>query len=974
MPAKGKHEEDMIRRSIESQSYLTCLDAQQAQSFVETMKSKQYKAGDFIFRMEEGIKSDDENNFYVVSEGVLDIIDEEGDDVSSTMGSVGRGDNIGIGGFFFSRGRSATVRARTDVTLWYLSKRDFHRVLDSADMRNMYRLFSSGGGDKPNEEKFMTREDLVKASAATTLQENPEVYAQVNALFQIICGKPEDETADKVSFEDFITFNLLMSRPDPFYDIAFLLADTKKRGYLDIQDVEKLLASNPLLPDFDSDSANPDKGKFDMDCDVIKRYFGDSRQGKLRIDAFTSFFVDLHQEMGRQAFIALLRRHGDGNTRTLIAGSGNSTPFDYDCIDGKQMVQLLQHISGPLPSGLKDRLTVALTAETGGYLRYGYSDFIAYQELLGVLAAVVGTANHALKKKARAAREMNEMKEMKAEPLDWKADVYITKDDFKMAWKRLNSPMLTRGGADAVFKLFDCDGDGKIFNSDFKIVLGEQAYSNMTSLKAYPGRHGTATLAPPPGTTFAGITVETIGRDFVDTGRRGDVTDSAAALNSASGVKPPLNAKQGPYGMTFEQKRSFAILQYKLQHPTPQKPTPSSSIPSPATSAVPSVTDPADLTFFERLKKGAYDFLEHFLLGAVAGGIGAAAVYPIDLVKTRLQNQRGGAEAGVGGMGGPRYNGAIDVVRQVISKEGPIGLYRGLLPQLVGVAPEKAIKLTVNDMLREAFTNKEKVGEDGKDIYLPLEILAGAGAGASQVLFTNPLEITKIRLQVQGETTAMYKAAGKVPPPEQSIFHVVRELGFTGLYKGAAACLCRDVPFSAIYFPSYAAVKKMMVDEEKGEKLQPHHLLIAGAIAGMPAASLVTPFDVIKTRLQAKTREGEVKYRGIRDAATRIAREEGLRALYTGALMRVIRSSPQFGVTLMAYEYLHTAIGSGDVTQARPPTNAPVPWAEMGTAFKSYESSLLELSKRRASVGSAQGVYDVMRPFGLKVSPPPSSS
>jgi len=36
-------------------------------------------------------------------------------------------------------------------------------------------------------------------------------------------------------------------------------------------------------------------------------------------------------------------------------------------------------------------------------------------------------------------------------------------------------------------------------------------------------------------------------------------------------------------------------------------------------------------------------------------------------------------------------------------------------------------------------------------IYFPLEVLAGCGAGASQVVFTNPLEITKIRLQMQGE-------------------------------------------------------------------------------------------------------------------------------------------------------------------------------------------------------------------------------
>ena len=55
-------------------------------------------------------------------------------------------------------------------------------------------------------------------------------------------------------------------------------------------------------------------------------------------------------------------------------------------------------------------LSAALTAETGGYLRYGYSDFIAYQELLGVLAAVVITANLALKKKAKANQEMSQKK------------------------------------------------------------------------------------------------------------------------------------------------------------------------------------------------------------------------------------------------------------------------------------------------------------------------------------------------------------------------------------------------------------------------------------------------------------------------------------------------------------------------------------------------------------------------------------
>jgi len=74
-----------------------------------------------------------------------------------------------------------------------------------------------------------------------------------------------------------------------------------------------------------------------------------------------------------------------------------------------------------------------------------------------------------------------------------------------------------------------------------------------------------------------------------------------------------------------------------------------------------------------------------------------------------------------------------------------MGLYRGLLPQLMGVAPEKAIKLTVNDLVRDKLTDKKG------NIPTWAEVLAGGCAGASQVVFTNPLEIVKIRLQVAGE-------------------------------------------------------------------------------------------------------------------------------------------------------------------------------------------------------------------------------
>ncbi|XP_049583456.1 electrogenic aspartate/glutamate antiporter SLC25A12, mitochondrial [Syngnathus scovelli] len=294
-----------------------------------------------------------------------------------------------------------------------------------------------------------------------------------------------------------------------------------------------------------------------------------------------------------------------------------------------------------------------------------------------------------------------------------------------------------------------------------------------------------------------------------------------------------------------------------------------------------------------------------FTLGSIAGATGATAVYPIDLVKTRMQNQRSTGSL----VGELMYKNSFDCAKKVLRYEGFFGFYRGLLPQLIGVAPEKAIKLTMNDLVRDKFTQ-----QDGS-VPLAAEILAGGCAGGSQVIFTNPLEIVKIRLQVAGEITT---------GPRVSALNVLRELGFFGLYKGAKACFLRDIPFSAIYFPAYAHTKQMLADDTG--KVGALQLLTAGAIAGVPAASLVTPADVIKTRLQVAARAGQTTYNGVIDCFRKILKEEGFTALWKGAGARVFRSSPQFGVTLVTYELLQRWFKvdfGGHQPQGSEPTLAP---------------------------------------------------
>ncbi|CAH1175666.1 unnamed protein product [Phaedon cochleariae] len=290
------------------------------------------------------------------------------------------------------------------------------------------------------------------------------------------------------------------------------------------------------------------------------------------------------------------------------------------------------------------------------------------------------------------------------------------------------------------------------------------------------------------------------------------------------------------------------------------------------------VSSPEDRGVVIQILESTY----RFSLGAIAGAVGATAVYPIDLVKTRMQNQRAGSF-----IGELMYRNSFDCFKKVVRHEGVFGLYRGLVPQLLGVAPEKAIKLTMNDLVRDKLMDKNG------NIPFYGEVIAGMCAGASQVVFTNPLEIVKIRLQVAGEIAGGAKVRA---------WSVVKDLGFLGLYKGSRACFLRDVPFSGIYFPVYAHTKAKFADENGYNT--PLSLLAAGMIAGMPAAALCTPADVIKTRLQVVARAGQTTYSGLLDAARKIYKEEGFSALWKGTTARVMRSSPQFGVTLVTYELL----------------------------------------------------------------------
>lgn len=286
--------------------------------------------------------------------------------------------------------------------------------------------------------------------------------------------------------------------------------------------------------------------------------------------------------------------------------------------------------------------------------------------------------------------------------------------------------------------------------------------------------------------------------------------------------------------------------------------------------------------------------------GGIAGLIGVTCVFPIDLAKTRLQNQQNGQRM---------YTSMSDCLIKTIRSEGYFGMYRGAAVNLTLVTPEKAIKLAANDFFRQALS------KDGKKLTLIKEMLAGCGAGTCQVIVTTPMEMLKIQLQDAGRLAAQKKlmasqaglngAAVEPSSARPTAIAISRELlrekGIAGLYKGLGATILRDVPFSIIYFPLFANLNKL--GQKTPDEKSPFFVsFLAGCAAGSIAAVAVNPCDVIKTRLQSLQRGvNEDTYSGIIDCTRKIWRSEGPAAFLKGAYCRALVIAPLFGIAQVIY-------------------------------------------------------------------------
>ncbi|XP_014222694.1 calcium-binding mitochondrial carrier protein SCaMC-2 isoform X1 [Trichogramma pretiosum] len=170
-------------------------------------------------------------------------------------------------------------------------------------------------------------------------------------------------------------------------------------------------------------------------------------------------------------------------------------------------------------------------------------------------------------------------------------------------------------------------------------------------------------------------------------------------------------------------------------------------------------------------------------------------------------------------------------------------------------------------------------------------LLAGGVAGAVSRTCTAPLDRIKVYLQVHGSKSCNILSCGR---------YMMREGGIKSYWRGNGINVLKIGPETALKFAAYEQVKRQIKGSDNRE-LSIYERFVAGSIAGGVSQSVIYPLEVMKTRL-ALRKTGE--YAGIRDAASKIFNQAGLKSFYRGYIPNLIGILPYAGIDLAVYETL----------------------------------------------------------------------
>lgn len=270
-----------------------------------------------------------------------------------------------------------------------------------------------------------------------------------------------------------------------------------------------------------------------------------------------------------------------------------------------------------------------------------------------------------------------------------------------------------------------------------------------------------------------------------------------------------------------------------------------------------------------------------------------------------------------------RYTGPLDCFRQSIRADGFLGLYRGISAPLVGAAAETSSLFFFERLGRETVYAS---GLCSRDRALPLPALwfTGAFSGTFTSFVLTPIELVKCKIQVPATGTTASGAAHQAPGVVSVIRGIYKHDGFRGFWHGQMGTFLREAGGCAAWFGFKETTTKLFYllnerdavtqtekDVLRTEALPLWQQAVAGASAGMSYNFLFFPADTIKSRMQTTAIGGTSQKRTFMQEGRALWHQHGLRGLYRGCGITVLRSAPSSAFIFMVYDGLkqHFPIG-----------------------------------------------------------------
>ncbi|KAK6540956.1 mitochondrial thiamine pyrophosphate transporter [Orbilia ellipsospora] len=205
-------------------------------------------------------------------------------------------------------------------------------------------------------------------------------------------------------------------------------------------------------------------------------------------------------------------------------------------------------------------------------------------------------------------------------------------------------------------------------------------------------------------------------------------------------------------------------------------------------------------------------------------------------------------------------------------------------------------------------------------------IIAGAVAGVISRFVIAPLDVVKIRLQLQPQllpqnVSALANGGGgggggaALGTVYKGIYGtmktIVQEEGITALWKGNIPAELLYLTYGATQFFTYTQCKSILSSNQYSSTL-PTGIInsLSGGFAGGVATSITYPFDLLRTRFaasKARGRDGRV-YKSLAAAIGGIYRIEGVRGFYRGGFAAVVQIVPYMGLFFGSYEGIRATL------------------------------------------------------------------